>query len=157
MKFSIVRDLTNEVYSVKFSFDSFGSEDMSVEDELKILDDHGPAVINIGGKFIGTYKDGEIIVGEPSNDDTDSVKLEFVRNYENVEINEDMSIDYKISADSIIMTDRLTETFETKNKVAEAKAELFVAVIKQRLIDAVEAWKKLTTDFDSINPEEFVI
>lgn len=160
MKFSITRDLTNEVYSVRFTFDSFGSEDMSAEDELKILDDHGPAQVNIGGKFIGVYCDGDISVGEYNGDNTlpdNAVQIDFVRNYETIDIVEGMTIDYKIAANSIIMTDKLIEIFETKNKVAEAKAELFVATIKERLINAVTEWRKLATDFDANNPEDFVI
>ena len=157
MKFNIIRDLTNDVYSVKIMFDSFGSEEMSKEDELKILDDHGPATINVGGKFIGKYIDGEVQLGEPTEEDVDAIKLELVRNLDTVELNEGMVIDYKIDANSVIMTDKLAEVFETKNKVAEAKAELFVAVIKQRIEDAVTEWKQSATDFDTYNPEEFVV
>lgn len=157
MKFNIIRDLTNDVYSVKIMFDSFGSEEMSKEDELKILDDHGPAIINVGGKFIGKYIDGEVQIGEPTEEEVNAIKLELVRNLDTVELNEGMIVDYKIDANSIIMTDRLTEAFKTKDKVAEAKAELFVAVIKQRIEDAVTEWKKSATDFDTYNPEEFVV
>lgn len=157
MKFNIIRDLTNDVYSVKIMFDSFGSEEMSKEDELKILDDHGPATINVGGKFIGKYIDGEVQLGEPTEEEVDAIKLELVRNLDTVELNEGMVVDYKIDANSIIMTDKLAEAFETKNKVAEAKAELFVAVIKQRIEDAVTEWKQSATDFDTYNPEEFVV
>lgn len=157
MKFNIIRDLTNDVYSVKIMFDSFGSEEMSKEDELKILDDHGPATINVGGKFIGKYIDGDVQIGEPTEEEIDAIKLELVRNLDTVELNEGMVVDYKIDANSIIMTDKLAEAFETKNKVAEAKAELFVAVIKQRIEDAVTEWKKSASDFDTYNPEEFVV
>ncbi len=157
MKFNIIRDLTNDVYSVKIMFDSFGSEEMSKEDELKILDDHGPATINVGGKFIGKYINGEVQIGEPTEEEIDAIKLELVRNLDTVELNEGMVVDYKIDANSIIMTDKLAEAFETKNKVAEAKAELFVAVIKQRIEDAVTEWKKSASDFDTYNPEEFVV
>lgn len=157
MKFNIIRDLTNDVYSVKIMFDSFGSEEMSKEDELKILDDHGPATINVGGKFIGKYINGEVQIGEPTEEEIDAIKLELVRNLDTVELNEGMTVDYKIDANSIIMTDKLTEVFETKNKVAEAKAELFVAVIKQRIEDAVTEWKQSASDFDTYNPEEFVV
>ncbi len=157
MKFNIIRDLTNDVYSVKIMFDSFGSEEMSKEDELKILDDHGPATINVGGKFIGKYINGEVQIGEPTEEEIDAIKLELVRNLDTVELNEGMIVDYKIDANSIIMTDKLAEAFETKNKVAEAKAELFVAVIKQRIEDAVTEWKKSASDFDTYNPEEFVV
>lgn len=157
MKFSIIRDLKDETYAVKITLDSFGSEDMSKEAELKLLDDHGPAEVNIGGKFVGKWSDDEVKLGEPLPEETNAVKLDFVRNYETVTIDEGFAVTYEIKADSIIMTDKLTEAFSTKNKVAEAKAELFVAVMKQRLTDAITAWKELATDFDTQNPEEFVI
>lgn len=157
MKFNIIRDLTNEIYSVKIIFDSFGSEDMSEDDELKILDDHGPATINIGGKFVGKYSDGEIKFGEPLEEETDAVRLDLVRNMETVELNEGLVVDYTIDANSVILTDKLAEAFGTKCKVAEAKAELFIMEIKHRIEDAVTTWKQLSTDFDTQNPEEFIV
>ena len=157
MKFNIIRDLTNEIYSVKIIFDSFGSEDMSEEDELKILDDHGPATINIGGKFIGKYSDGEIKLGEPLEEETNAVRLDLVRNMKTVELNKGLVIDYTVDANSIIMTDKLTEVFGTKGVVAVVKIELFIMEIKRRIKDAVTAWIQLPTDFDAHNPEEFIV
>jgi hypothetical protein len=156
MKFNIYRDLTNEVYSVKFTFAEYGSDEVTAEAEEKLIQDHGPTVANVGGKIVGKYVDGKISRGK-LEDDEDGIPFEFVQNPLKVELKDGMEFNYSISADSIIMTDKMKEVFDNKAQVAEQFAELFVLEMKYRLEVAVIIWHRLQSDFDVINPEEFTV
>lgn len=151
MNFKVDRSIENNVFKVNIIFDSFGSDDLTMENEEELLKKYGTPLIDVGGKPLEaklTYTEDK---GVKVTDEESAEKLTMVLNSKKIKVDETFVATYAIDANSIRKED-LTDTFDSKLKLAEAKCVLFEHTIRNRINTAMESIKSRVSNFEKGYP-----
>jgi hypothetical protein len=156
MKFDVIRDLTNKVFTTDIVRKIVpGDPDDLVEAGLE--NDFGPVQVEIGGLFEGFIvkaADGSFSVALTGTVGADTIVFKMGSPSNTTPLSATSKIEFKSDAklESPITFDASTEI--PALKVAELKCELFEKVIRDRIEKAVDAWKKEATVFEATNPAD---
>lgn len=155
MKFEILRDLTNKVFTTTIKR-KFVQDDPDDINEAIFENDFGNVEIQAGtidgdtifkGYISKNLEEKLIVTLDPG---TDMLKFSIPSN--SVILNKDSSISYKCDG-KLEAEIKLTDTtIVSAVKVAELKCALFELVIEDRIIKAVKDWKENKTDFEKDSP-----
>lgn len=153
MKFDIIRDLKDKVFKVDIVRKQI-ADDPEMEKEAQLEDDFGLVEIETGGLFVGYVSNDtlDIVLEKPSDEKTYK-ELKFALSKNTIKLIKETIIKFQVDAKAEANIDEKL----TSLKVAELKNELFIKVIQKRINEAVDKWKKQTTDFEKKTPTEFDI
>ena len=157
MKFDVVRDLTNKVFTTDIVRKIVpGDPDDVIETGLE--NDFGAVQVEVGGLFEGFIKKdaatGALTAEITGTVGADTIEFKFAAPTNTMALSVKSVIEFK--ADAKLESPR---TFDVTTeipaiKVAELKCELFEKIIKDRIEKAVDAWKKEATPFEKTVPAD---
>lgn len=153
MNFIIEKTLDNQVFTATIKFDSFGSTEITAEEEQALVGDFGAPKIDIGGEYIGKYK---VEDGTPVVDDIAGDTVKLVVNSKKVDVTTGFMAAIAIDAKKIPEAEKGV-SISTAQLVAEAKCILFVEKIQQKLSAAITELRAKKTTYESRSPETFTI
>lgn len=157
MKFNVLRDLTNKVFTSTIARVVVPND---VDDviETKLENDFGPVKVQTGGLFEGfIIKDsttGEYSASLSGTVGIDTIAFKFASTPNEVAISSTTQIAFKSDAklESPLKFDATNDV--PALKVAELKCALFEKTIQKRIAEAVVAWKAETTTFEDNVPAD---
>ena len=154
MKFTINRKLSENVFSTKITFKEYGDDSLSAQDEQNLIEDFGPAILEVGGEYKGNFKLQEKELAKVEEKGEDSDEISFVMNNEKYQLKEGFSIDFSVDALKNIPKeiDKFKQ-LKTPYQIAEAKCILFEEEIKSRVIKILKKFKDNKTSFESKEQE----
>lgn len=163
MKFNVLRDLTNKVFTSTVARVVVPNDADDII-EAKLENDFGAVKVEAGGLFEG-FINKDSITGLYSADlvsagtvGVDSIAFKYALSPNEIAISSTTQIAFKSDAklESPIKFDASNDIAALK--VSELKCELFEKAIQKRIQDAVTAWKAETTTFESTVPADtFVV
>lgn len=152
MNFKVEKSLENQVFSVAVKFDSFGAPDLTAEDEQALISDFGAPTIDIGGEYADKLKvDAGKIVTDIAGD-----PVKVVVNSKKVPVTTGFEASLAIDAKKLPAAE-LGVSLTTAQLVAEAKCDLFVAKIKDKLAAAIADLRAKKTAYEANSPETFTL
>lgn len=154
MNFKIERKIENRVFSTKILYVSLGSETMTADEEKKVFEDFGYPVVDVGGSFSGEVDviDGKVVM----SNEPPAWGIGFVHNSDKRKVQEGFSAELRVNIDKI-EDHLLSDTLDTKLKVAEAQCLIFEETVKQRIEKAIKDIMDKVTFFEEGYPKEFTI
>lgn len=154
MKFEILRDLTNKVFTTTIKR-KFIQDDPDDINEAELENDFGSIQLEAGKVFEGSISknlDETFSAILDKSPGIGKIAFKFSVPSNIVTITKNSSISYK--CDGKLEADIVFEEGTTipALKVAELKCELFEKAIEQKIKDAVKLWKEQKTDFEKKTP-----
>lgn len=155
MKFDVLRDLTNKVFTSTVAR-TFVQNDPDDIIEAKLENDFGAVKVDTGNLFSG-YIVKDATTGAFSTAITgtvapDTIVLKFATPTNVVQLTKTSQLVFKCDAKLEAQIQFDANTVIPALKVAELKCELFEKVMQDRIVEAVKAWKAETTTFEDTTP-----
>lgn len=162
MKFNVLRDLTNKVFSSTIARVVVPNDADDII-EAKLENDFGPVKVQTGGLIEG-FINKDAVTGEFSASlaatgtvGVDAIAFKFAPSANEVAITSTTQIVFKSDAKLESPVDFIGTSIPAL-KVSELKCQLFEKAIQKRIEDAVVAWKAETTTFeDTVPADTFVV
>lgn len=149
MHLVINRNILNNKFETVVSFQGFGNNDMTPEEEKELLENFpieiSYADIAFSGKF--DVVSGEVVASEA----LDAEEVGFVIAQRTIKINELFVAKYEVSTSQIQDTELGTK-LSTKELVCQAKAKLFELKVIAEVKRLVDELKLKSTNFEAETP-----
>lgn len=153
MNFTVEKTLDNQVFTATVKFDSFGSTEITAEEEAALVADFGAPKIDIGGEYTGKYK---LESGKPVVDEVTGDAVKLIVNSKKVDVTTGFLATVSVDAKKIPDTEK-GASISTSQLVAEAKCVLFVEQIHAKLAAAIAELRSKKTAYEANSPETFTI
>lgn len=148
MKLTVTPKIVDNRYSVVIAFKQFGSADLTSAMEEKIIDDYAPKFKLSDLTFERTYAfdegSGRVV---PNDEEDTSTTVKLTTPNREVAINSDLELGYTVHIKEIA-DNELENTLDTKDKVAQAKVQLFVDVITSEINKTLKNLATRLNDFE---------
>jgi hypothetical protein len=150
MNIKTTNEITNGVFSTVVTVVGFGSDMLSGEEELNLLNNYSCKLKYKDLDFAGKFKvvDGELKMTE----DEDGADVELAVLDMSIPVNKGFKAEYKIALNKI-KDDEVNEILTSKEMICEAKCILFSTVVKEGLKNIIEEIRNKATSFEGITEE----
>ena len=156
MKFDVIRDLTNKVFTSNI-VRKFVQGDPDDVIEAGLENDFGAVQVETGGVFTGFIikaADETYSTALTGTVGVDTIAFKFAAPANTVALSTTTKLEFKCDAklESPLTFDVTTQI--PALKVAELKCELYEKTLQDRITKAVDAWKKEATGFEKTVPAD---
>lgn len=152
MKLTIKPEIVGNRYSVVIRFKEYGSTRLTKDMEEKLVDDYAPKFKLSDLTFEGKYTHNAV-TGKISKDDDDGEEVKLTTPNREILISPDLELGYTIHSKEIA-DDEVGTFLADKDIVAQAKVQLFVDVVTEKIDNMLLALGKKLNDFEEVTEIE---
>ncbi len=147
-------EITNGVFSTILTVDSFGSDTLSGEEELNLLNNYSCKLRYKDLSFIRRFKvvDNELVIVDETDGTTGVAEVELAVTDMTIPVNKNFKAEYKIALNKI-KDEEISDVLTTKELICEAKCKTFADTVKEGLKVILDEIRNKATNFEGTSEE----
>ena len=145
MKLTVTPTIVDNRYSVAIKYKEYGSTTLTPEIEKKVIDDYSPKFRLSDITFTGKY---DVVDGKVVKNETDGEDVSITISNRELKIDELLEIGYTVHIKEISDSEVKTK-LKDKDTVAQAKCQLFIDKIADKINAVLTALGKKVNDFEN--------
>lgn len=155
MNIKTTNEITNGIFSTTVTITEFGSDMLTSEEELNLLDNYSCKLRYKNLNFVRYFKkvDNELVFADESEEGVEKEKIELVVTDVAIPVDKYFKAEYKIALNKIKDSDVTGDVITTKESMCEAKCKVFADEIKEGLKAILEEIRNKTTSFEGTTEE----